>query len=964
MSEEKLRNALRPGHKLHWYQIEKVLGQGGFGITYLAYDANLDQHVAIKEYLPMELAVREGDFSVYPASEAQDERYKWGLDRFLTEARTLARFKHSAIVRVMSVFEENNTAYMVMEYQQGQSLQELLERERTLTESELIDLVKPMLDGLETIHSQGFIHRDIKPSNIYIHDDGQPVLLDFGSARQALGEHTQTLTSVVSPGYAPFEQYYSRSDRQGPWTDIYGLGATLYRCITGLQPMAAIDRSEAILKAERDVFVAASEIGAGKYSHAFLAAVDHALQFNEKKRPQTIAEWRQQFDFSPSGEVEPRDSLNTTYPDHATTRFSEVLDDTFDITTGALFDSEVRDTEPQSRPSTRSKPHSAPSGPSLPSDTTPRSARRTRQEKPASAPLTATIFDAAKRRLWPITFLILVVTAAAWYFRDSGFIPQLVLTSKSGQEARRLIEQGDRALAAGQVFEPFDNSALAFYVAAYAASSKDPAVRHGLTIAGESLVSALEEAIVIDDIGRAEALGKTLLTIPGEVFDPTAAQTALASARGRWAEYSRRSERIEGFLNAAVQDLERGRLLGPGTDNALAKYRAVQILEPEHQGAAKGLLDLGVRVAALGSKALDGGKADEAGKWLAQARMLNPQAPEVAALESGLSKLRSKETATEVRQSEINQLLQTAITDVAANRLSSPAGKNALERYRRVLELEPGHPVALAGIEDIRDRYIAQATTALRNEDFERAAANLAKARKVQPGSPKVRALEQDIAATRERMDRDEAARLAAEAEQRIDQEARLRAEAERVRMEAERNRKQRQEAEAMRLLAEAERKAAGEKARAESQEKIDAELARPRIVVDFYGFHPKFSRYALTPERVMHEVEPMLTNAGYEIVKRHDVHDVGRAWSNVKLLVFKLYVNENTATGLYSYIGSVNFFRDEAVLLGLREAIDTKALWTRGQNGLGPPTDLQYLVDRFATLTQDFLRDSKRWRK
>ncbi|MCZ6665057.1 MAG: hypothetical protein O7B81_07120 [Gammaproteobacteria bacterium] len=558
----------------------------------------------------------------------------------------------------------------------------------------------------------------------------------------------------------------------------------------------------------------------------------------------------------------------------------------------------------------------------------------------------------------------MVVTAAAWYFRDAGFIPQLVLTSKSGQEARRLIEQGDRALAAGQVFEPFDNSALAFYVAAYAASSKDPAARHGLTIAGERLVSALEEAIVIDDIGRAEALGKTLLTIPGEVFDPTAAQTALASARGRWAEYSRRSERIEGFLNAAAQDLERGRLLGPGTDNALAKYRAVEILEPEHQGAAKGLLDLGVRVAALGSKALDGGETDEAGKWLAQARMLNPQAPEVAALESGLSKLRSKETATEARQSEISQLLQTAISDVAANRLSSPAGKNALERYRRVLELEPGHPVALAGIEDIRDRYIAQATTALRNEDFERAAANLAKARKVEPGSPKVRALEQDIAATRERIDRDEAARLAAEAEQRIDQEARLRAEAERVRMEAERNRKQRQEAEAMRLLAEAERKAAGEKARAESQEKIDAKLARPRIVVDFYGFHPKFSRYALTPERVMHEVEPMLTNAGYEIVKRHDVHDVGRAWTNVKLLVFKLYVNENTATGLYSYVGSVNFFRDETVLLGLREAIDTKALWTRGQNGLGPPTDLQYLVDRFATLTQDFLRVSSRWRK
>ena len=247
MTEEKLRNSLQAGHKLHWYEIEKVLGQGGFGITYLAYDANLDQRVAIKEYLPMELAVREGNHSVYPASQAQDERYQWGLDRFLSEARTLAKFKHSAIVRVLSVFEENNTAYMVMEYQRGQSLQQILERERTLSEVDLTAMVKPMLDGLESIHAAGFIHRDIKPANIFVNDEGYPVLLDFGSARQALGEHTRTLTSVVSPGYAPFEQYYSKSDRQGPWTDIYGLGATLYRCISGLQPMAAIDRSEAIL---------------------------------------------------------------------------------------------------------------------------------------------------------------------------------------------------------------------------------------------------------------------------------------------------------------------------------------------------------------------------------------------------------------------------------------------------------------------------------------------------------------------------------------------------------------------------------------------------------------------------------------------------------------------------------------------------------------------------------------------
>ena len=310
----------------------------------------------------MELAVREGNHSVYPASQAQDERYKWGLDRFLAEARTLAKFKHTSIVRVLSVFEENNTAYMVMEYQQGRSLQQILERERTLSESDLVRMVKPMLEGLEAIHATGFIHRDIKPANIFVHDNGHPVLLDFGSASQALGEHTQTLTSVVSPGYAPFEQYYSKSDRQGPWTDIYGFGATLYRCISGLAPMAAIDRSEAILKAERDIFVAASEIGRDNYSANFLFAIDNALQFNEKKRPQTIPEWRAQFDFSITGEPTAPGPAQSSYPEHATTRFSAVVDDSFDVTTGSpLLNSEVPDTEVASQPIIHSEPR--PTGP-------------------------------------------------------------------------------------------------------------------------------------------------------------------------------------------------------------------------------------------------------------------------------------------------------------------------------------------------------------------------------------------------------------------------------------------------------------------------------------------------------------------------------------------------------------------------------------------------------------------------
>ena len=296
MSTKIHRNSLKTGYTLHWYVIKEILGQGGFGITYLAYDNNLQKLVAIKEYLPIEMAVREGDYSVHPVTENHNDQYKWGLDRFLSEARTLAQFNHPNIVRVHAVFEENNTGYMVMSYEEGTSLSEKIKGRKTLEETELLKILIPLMGGLELMHDAGFIHRDIKPDNIFIRNDGSPVLLDFGSARQALGGQTHTLTSLVTPGYAPFEQYYAKSDEQGPWSDIYGLGATLYRAVTGVAPMDAVDRSNSLLKRSNDSYVDCIEICSGKFSERFLNAINHALKFNIEERPQTIDEWRSDFD--------------------------------------------------------------------------------------------------------------------------------------------------------------------------------------------------------------------------------------------------------------------------------------------------------------------------------------------------------------------------------------------------------------------------------------------------------------------------------------------------------------------------------------------------------------------------------------------------------------------------------------------------------------------------------------------
>ena len=278
-------HALPAGYRLDEYELVRVLGSGGFGITYLGYDHHLDKAVAIKEYLPNDLAVRADNASVLPKSTDDKADYEWGLARFLTEAQTLARFDHRHIIKVYRFFRAHGTGYIVMEYAEGETLSEVLQRKGTLTETELQALLFPILDGLAVVHEAGVLHRDIKPSNIVIRDDGSPVLIDFGSARQAVAGKSRSVTAIVTPGYAPIEQY-SAKGHQGAWTDIYALGAVCYRCLTGEPPDDATERLRG------DPLTPAVQRCKGKASAALLAAIDQALRVAEGERPQSVAAWR------------------------------------------------------------------------------------------------------------------------------------------------------------------------------------------------------------------------------------------------------------------------------------------------------------------------------------------------------------------------------------------------------------------------------------------------------------------------------------------------------------------------------------------------------------------------------------------------------------------------------------------------------------------------------------------------
>ncbi len=291
MGNSTYSNILEIGYKLGSYEILSKLGEGGFGITYKAKHIHLETIVVIKEYMPSSMAVRDRDsISITVTTQDNVEGYKFGLERFLSEAKILASFKHPNIVGINDFFEANNTAYFVMPFVDGITLGEYVDNmPSALTQEQVLKLLIPILEGLKESHSKEILHRDIKPDNIFLTKDGNPILIDFGAARIDFANKSESINAVLTPPYAPPEQYGS-STKQGPWTDIYALGMVLYKLVTNLKSSdipASIDRATSVYSGDKDPL---APIENPNFSMEFKKLILKALNIKAKDRFNSAAE--------------------------------------------------------------------------------------------------------------------------------------------------------------------------------------------------------------------------------------------------------------------------------------------------------------------------------------------------------------------------------------------------------------------------------------------------------------------------------------------------------------------------------------------------------------------------------------------------------------------------------------------------------------------------------------------------
>gem|GEM_PF-545181 len=705
-------NDLQTGFEILWYQIESVLGRGGFGITYLAKDNNLGQWVAIKEYLPHEFATRSGDSTVQPVSVEQEDVFSWGLERFMTEAQTLAKFKHPNIVRVLSVFKHNNTGYMVMEYEQGEDLSDIYKHKKVLTQHELEDIYYPIIDGLSSVHKEGFIHRDIKPSNIFIRTDGSPVLIDFGAARQAVGSKTKTLTSMLSIGYAPFEQYNDEPGKQGPWTDVYAMGASLHQGIIGEKPMESTVRGMAMLHGEPDPYEPLSQSGIEGYSQAFLRAIDQALMMQIHDRPQTLEDFLGMLkgelalpDLPVRAEKVAESTVirNRTVVRPANRNFS-----------GA----EVEVTHPDQPIKDEADSSAAKDFP----DTyeTEQNKQQPQQSRPSKQGwLTIPKF------LFAMASILTIIVAVIF------FLPQEPSPDEiQQQKVAALLEKAGGLIASGHYFDDSGEGALGTYRQILAIEPDNSAATNGVNNVVNHYLQLADQFIDKKDFARADANLKIVNSIDPEF--PGLKET-LDRYSGNF-DTEKKLKQIEIVIGLASKALEQGRIHEPRDKNALFYYETVLKLDPENVTAKLGLFEIADRLTDQAQTALNKNDIKNAEKLVSLAESINPGKSTIKTLRQQIDKTR-----------ELNQVLARAESAYTQNRYTTPIKDSAYELYKQVLTIAPSNLHAQKRLNEIADFYVNKTRRSTRSGNLTSANTNLNILKEFFPSNADISSLKADI---------------------------------------------------------------------------------------------------------------------------------------------------------------------------------------------------------------------------
>ena len=708
-------NALPTNYRLDEYEFRDVLGAGGFGITYRGFDHHLIKTVAIKEYLPNDLAVRRG-VSVLAKSETDQDDFEWGLERFLDEARVLARFDHQNIIHVYRYFQAHGTGYIVMEYADGETLSDLLDRKGTLLPDELKRLLFPLLDGLEEVHRGDYLHRDIKPGNIIVREDGSPVILDFGAARQAINAKSRSVTAIVTPGYAPIEQYSTRGN-QGPWTDIYALAAVVSRAMTGEKPADATERIHET--GDKNRLAARTK---GIWDPGFIAAIECAFHFKEEDRPQSIAEWRSLLLGGEKSEMSlnelPHAGAKLEHDDASSSwrpqpLFSQVMRDkrlyfggiaavVGVLALGSLLYELVEPFAGNETSTARHEPsfEIPPTGLTIsPSEL---QAMITDLDKQSFDAQTDEHVQALRRRIaeqiethiveggLELASELLDVGESQWSndpaFRPDSHLHGLLSDALEERAERREVDglvatakawlgsDPSSRVAIGSVAEVIDNLNQAIDVQPDNEDAHDTmdGVRH-------DRVSAIRAALDGDNLPLAEKLVKDIEgKWPGD-----------KEVEGVRTDVQQRAT-IERLLVSADNLLRQGRLT-LGERNAMSEFHAVLRLDPNNEQGSLGLRNVEARLATLVDESVDDESLDAARQHLRSLSDMNPSHPELEALRKRIdeaeNRLSSPPTGTVVQSSEATSEPDTTETvmrddeDRLWNSVKDSCREGDLQRY-------------------------------------------------------------------------------------------------------------------------------------------------------------------------------------------------------------------------------------------------------------------------------------------